>query len=55
MLTVAKNATAASGVLAGAWVHAWGVGVALHLCGVALVLLMMLAVWRMRALRIHTG
>jgi len=56
MYTVTSQVVpAASGVLAGAWVHAWGVGVALHLCGGALVLLMMLAVWRMRALRIHTG
>ncbi|NUP87842.1 MAG: hypothetical protein HUU30_19115 [Burkholderiaceae bacterium] len=52
---ISQVVPAASGVLAGALVHAWGVGVALNLCGGALVLLMALAVLRMQALRTHHG
>ncbi|HJV60294.1 MAG TPA: MFS transporter [Albitalea sp.] len=52
---ISQVVPAASGVAAGALVQAFGVGVALHLCGAALALVMMFGAWRMRALRRHRG
>ncbi|MBX3619891.1 MAG: MFS transporter [Rhizobacter sp.] len=52
---ISQVVPAASGVAAGALVQAFGVGVALHLCGGVLALAMLVGAGRMVALRRHRG
>jgi MFS family permease len=52
---VSQIVPAASGVAAGALLQGWGVGIALHACGAALVIAMAAAALRMTVLRRHAG
>jgi MFS family permease len=52
---ISQVVPAASGIVAGALVQGFGVGVALHVCGAALALAMSLGAWRMAALRRYQG
>ncbi len=52
---ISQVVPAASGVAAGALVQAFGVGVALHVCGATLALAMLFGTFRMTALRRHRG
>ena len=52
---ISQVVPAASGVAAGALVQAFGVGVALHVCGATLALAMLFGAFRMTALRRHRG
>ena len=52
---VSQVVPAASGVAAGALLQGWGVGIALHACGAALVTAMAVSALRMAALRRHAG